>query len=475
MADRRDAREGIPPLRMYGSARMSGGHSPRRGRPPIGLIWTLAAMLVLAAVAVVLLVGRPKPAADDPVAPAVAELPAIGLAARVSAPPSAEPKGTAEPRFSEDFGEGMPIDEGEAGGESLTDDSYREDEVVGARPTAAPGGYLPIFSKAKTGEKIIAITVDDCNQTENLDGIVDCAVQNGGKLTIFPIGKNLAREGLQEVIREAHSLGMELENHSYSHSKFYTLTAEEMAKEIYNQNRAVSYVLGVNYRMHFMRTRCGDNRRDLRTHQYIQKLGYYGMAHWSMNGSNTAVEKLKSTIAPGNIYLFHTTDSDLAKLLELIPYARAQGYKMVTLNEMFGYPANEEIPITTPVKELPVPEPDPYVYEYKLLKRGDYLWDVYLLQQRLIELGWLKGTPDGDYGKSTYMAIGYFQLAAGIKADGKASPETQEALFSETAFRSLDGKKPVGGTATVDPNAPIATTAPRVTQKPVDIDMTVFD
>ena len=38
-------------------------------------------------------------------------------------------------------------------------------------------------------------------------------------------------------------------------------------------NRAVSETLGVDYQMHFMRTRGGDNRHDLRTHQYIEKDG----------------------------------------------------------------------------------------------------------------------------------------------------------------------------------------------------------
>ena len=460
---------------------MSFGHPPRKKRPPVGLILVLAAVLVIAAVAVALIVSRRTPAADDPAVPAVAELPAIGLAARLEATPPADPSEAPGQLFSEEFGEDAPIDGGEEGDEDIADDGYREDEVVGTRPTAAPGGYLPIFSKAKTEEKIIAITVDDCNQTANLDRIVDCAASNGAKLTIFPIGKNLKREGLQEVVRKAHSLGMELENHSYSHSKFYTLSAEEMADEIYDQNSAVSYVLGVNYQMHFMRTRGGDNRRDLRTHQYIEKLGYYGMAHWTMSGSSTGINKLKSTVAPGNIYLFHTTDNDLSKLLEFIPYAREQGYRMVTLNEMFGYPENEETPITTPVPELERPAPDPYVYAFKPLKGGDYLWDVHLLQQRLVELGWLKGKPDGEYGRGTITAVGYFQLAVGIKADGKASPETQERLFAENAPRSLDGKKPVGGKmtepplATIDPNAPIATTAPRATQKPVEIDMSVFD
>ena len=346
-------------------------------------------------------------------------------------------------------------------------------------PTPEAEGYLPVFSKGETTQKVIAITVDDCNQTENLRQIVQCAIDNGGKLTILPIGENLERESLREVIRYAYENGMELENHTYTHPAFYRMTTEEMAWEIYMNNRAVSETLGVDYQMHFMRTRGGDNRHDLRTHQYMEKMGYYGMAHWTLSGSSSSVAELKSELAPGNIYLFHTTDNDLGKLLGFIPYATQQGYRLVTLNEMFGLPENE----TAPLSEMNMPEPDAYVIpEYKLLdKKHSYVYDVYLLQQRLIELGWLDDTADGVYGDDTYMAVGYFQKAIGMQPNGNATPETQEALYKDDAPRSNDGRTAIGAptstsAATPAPtSAPVHTTAPREAVPTVAVDMTLFD
>ena len=130
------------------------------------------------------------------------------------------------------------------------------------------------------------------------------------------------------------------------------------------------------------------------------------------------MDTLKNTLAPGNVYLFHTTDNDLSKLLGFIPYATQQGYRLVTLNELFGYPENE----TSPLSEFDMPEPDPYVIEeYKLVnKKNNYIYDVYLIQQRLIELGWLHDTADGVYGDATYMAVGYFQKAIGMQPNGDA-------------------------------------------------------
>ena len=359
------------------------------------------------------------------------------------------------------------------------------------RPAAMPGGYLPIFEGAKTEEKIIAVTVDDCFQFNNLDRILDYAVEAGGKITIFPIGKNVMKEGLQPVIRRAHALGMELENHSFSHSAFYKLSTQDMATEIFNQQRAISYVLGVDYQMHFMRTRGGDNRKDLRTHQYIESLGYYGMAHWNVNGSKTSVSTLCRELAPGNIYLFHTTDSDAEKLSVFLKYAAEQGYQLVTLNEMFGYPENEVRDLTSPVEQWEIPAPKPYTYTYQTLKKGDFLWEVNLLQQRLIELGWLEGNADGEYGEGTYMAVGYFQLAAGVQANGKATPETQEILFSDAAPKASEflaqmaaasstpnppTSTPDGSSAPDGGSAPVATTTPRpAASDHPEIDFSMFD
>ncbi len=341
------------------------------------------------------------------------------------------------------------------------------DPYIVVRPMPEEEGYLPIFEEGNLLDRQICITVDDCFQAENLSAILDLCETYNAKITIFPIGRNTVRKGLAAPLRRAYQMGMQFENHSYSHSAFYRLSDAKLAEEICKANDALSQVLGVDYQMHFMRTRGGDNRYDLRTHQYIAKLGYYGMAHWSFNGSKSSEAALKDSLDPGQIYLFHTTDTDLRLIGALMRAASEAGYQMLTLNEMFGYPPNECREIEGPIADRTPTEPDPYIYSYKLLEKGDYLWDVCLLQRRLIELGWLEGRADGAYGKGTYMAVGYFQQAAGIKANGKATPEMQAALFAEDAPRP-SAQANIGTT-------PVPTTAPRNVDCGNDIDMTIFD
>ena len=263
---------------------------------------------------------------------------------------------------------------------------------------------------------------------------------------------------------------MELENHTYTHPAFYRMTTDEMAWEIYMNNRAVSETLGVDYQMHFMRTRGGDNRHDLRTHQYMEKMGYYGMAHWTLSGSSSSVAELKSELAPGNILPVPHHGQRPWQALGLHPLRHAA-----------GLPAGDAQRDVRPAgKRDRAAERDEHaradayvIPEYKLLdKKHSYVYDVYLLQQRLIELGWLDDTADGVYGDDTYMAVGYFQKAIGMQPNGNATPETQEALYKDDAPRSNDGRTAIGAPTptptSAPPTAPVAapTARPRTHHRP---------
>ena len=71
--------------------------------------------------------------------------------------------------------------------------------------------------------------------------------------------------------------------------------------------------------------------------------------------------------------------------------------------------------------------------------------EVRLLQVRLIELNYLSGSADGDYGNKTKSAVELFQKDAGLAVTGIADPDTQTAVFADDApvakvYLSLDFK-----------------------------------
>lgn len=71
---------------------------------------------------------------------------------------------------------------------------------------------------------------------------------------------------------------------------------------------------------------------------------------------------------------------------------------------------------------------------YYPLKTGDNNPYVIELQKRLIELGYLAGTADGKFEKSTYDAVKSFQKANKIAQDGVAGGGTQRVMFSDAAI-----------------------------------------
>lgn len=90
---------------------------------------------------------------------------------------------------------------------------------------------------------------------------------------------------------------------------------------------------------------------------------------------------------------------------------------------------------------------------YSQLVKGDSGLQVTSMQKRLIELGWLSGTADGDYGSNTEKAVKAFQAAASLTQSGTADIDTLNRLYSDSA-------------PSYTAPAPVVTDAPAVTQAP---------
>lgn len=318
---------------------------------------------------------------------------------------------------------------GNASGSLITPDYSKVDPNKLSRWPQTAENTMPVIYKANTEENIIAITVDDCYQAKNLQRIVQCALDNSAKLTIFPIGDNIARAETANVVKWAWQNGMEIENHTYNHVGLYHYDDDRMTEEIWQQSQLLNQVLGVNYQEHFFRPHGGDERDDQRDHAYINQLGFNGVAIWSQDGSKSSLDKLYSSLGPGEIYLFHTTDNDLSLLLQFIPAAVQRGYRLVTMNEMFGLPENETGELQSQTK----PALEAFRADVRSFKKTSYARAIAPIQARLIELGWMEGEPTGVYGETTYTAVGFFQRSAGLNTDGIAGAETQQKLFSDSA------------------------------------------
>jgi peptidoglycan hydrolase-like protein with peptidoglycan-binding domain len=89
---------------------------------------------------------------------------------------------------------------------------------------------------------------------------------------------------------------------------------------------------------------------------------------------------------------------------------------------------------------------------YETLKKGMSGEAVKSMQARLVELGYLTGTPDGVFGTSTAEAVYYFQKNNGLVRDSIAGADTLKKLFSTSAVPYQ-----AASTATPKPTTPPAT------------------
>ena len=92
----------------------------------------------------------------------------------------------------------------------------------------------------------------------------------------------------------------------------------------------------------------------------------------------------------------------------------------------------------TPIPEVtPAPGEEesgiPAEASYETLRKGTYSSDVAYMQQVLINLGYLSGEPDGNYGSQTEKAVRAFQKMNALGVDGTAGTATLTKLYGSEA------------------------------------------
>ena len=149
---------------------------------------------------------------------------------------------------------------------------------------------------------------------------------------------------------------------------------------------------------------------------------------------------------------------------EIIVYEKNGNWAQVEYNGKKGWVRVEYIVLKTvkKVKATATPSPVPTLSAeedaggYQVLKRGSTGLDVRCLQEALIELGFLKGTADGNFGEATEKAVIAFQKKNEYPDTGLVDPNLQAFLYSGKPLNSK-------GTATkINTVSPVAGATMRV-------------
>ena len=195
---------------------------------------------------------------------------------------------------------------------------------------------LPAVQAEETATKLIALTFDDGPNTTTTNDVLDVLAQYNAKASFFLIGSNISEESAVSVKR-AYDMGMEIDNHSKTHSNMSKMSAEEIQEEIAYVDEKVKEITGEPtkfFRPPFIDVSdslydaidlpfiCGIDCQD-----YMENVTAQERADYILNGAKDGVIVLLHDAA-GN-------QQTVEALKIVMPQLVEQGYEFVTLTELF--------------------------------------------------------------------------------------------------------------------------------------------
>lgn len=186
-------------------------------------------------------------------------------------------------------------------------------------------------------DKLIALTFDDGPSRTTMVEVLDLLAEYDAKATFFVIGRKI-NASTKDVLQRAVDEGHEIANHSFNHVKMAELTEEEIVKEFEDCQKAVFDAVGVE--MYYFRAPFGSV--DERVRRLVPApFMLYGAA--AGDGTNESIAedrayRVLSKAYDGCIVLLHCfegNDPTVEALSSILPELKKQGYKFVTLTQLY--------------------------------------------------------------------------------------------------------------------------------------------
>ncbi|MCR4780570.1 MAG: polysaccharide deacetylase family protein [Ruminiclostridium sp.] len=187
------------------------------------------------------------------------------------------------------------------------------------------------------GKKVIAFTFDDGPNTGVTNEILDVAEQYGIKFSFFVIGQNINDE-TASAMQRAHSLGCEINSHSFTHSDMTKLSADEIKDEMDRTAELIYSYVGEYPK--FFRPPYISVSPELYAAIDLPFISGIGCNDWE---DKVSVEKrvrfLTEKCPDGVIVLLHdqaTNEKTAEAVRQAVPMLLEQGFEFVTCSELFA-------------------------------------------------------------------------------------------------------------------------------------------
>lgn len=186
------------------------------------------------------------------------------------------------------------------------------------------------------GKKVIALTFDDGPNTGVTNEILDIVEEYGIKVSFYVIGQNITPESAKAMQR-AHSLGCEINSHSYTHSYMNEMSAEDIKDEMDRTAELIYEYVG-EYPKFFRPPYIAVNTTMYDTID-LPFIAGIGCNDWD---DKVSVEKrvrfMTEKCPEGCIILMHDAagnDKTAEAVRQAVPMMLEQGFEFVTTAELF--------------------------------------------------------------------------------------------------------------------------------------------
>lgn len=199
-----------------------------------------------------------------------------------------------------------------------------------------------IISNGPRDKKVLALTFDDGPHPIYTTEILDILKEYNVKATFFILGKHgeLYPEILLRQNREGHEIGI----HSYNHINMKKEEVEVVEDE-FNKTQQIIYV-STGEEAKVFRPPYGTYNQmvyDIAVKNQCKMVlwtYYQDSRDWSNPGTDKIVETVTSQARNGDIILFHdhneaSENQTIEALKKILPELISQGYKFVTVSELF--------------------------------------------------------------------------------------------------------------------------------------------
>ncbi len=183
---------------------------------------------------------------------------------------------------------------------------------------------------------VIALTFDDGPNTTTTNQVLDLLEKYQVRASFFLVGSNINEE-TSKVVKRAHDMGCEINNHSKTHSYMDKMTAEDIKAEVDFVSEKVKEITGEDTK--FFRPPYIAVNDTMYQSIDMPFISGYGCNDWDDKVDvNRRLAVMRRYAKDGVIFLLHDAqgnDKTVEMLDTLIPELIEEGYQFATVSELF--------------------------------------------------------------------------------------------------------------------------------------------